>query len=57
MNETTMCDDIDADSWDALPRTIRVGDFCKHCEFMCPHGRQIISQHNKMLEFQGFNPI
>jgi len=52
MSDNIPCDDIEVISWESMPRTMRVGDFCNHCEFKYDHGKQLIFQHRKMQKFQ-----
>jgi len=56
MTQITLCDDIEAEAWEAMPRTIRVNEFCKHCGFQCSHGKKLIMGHNQMLISWGFKP-
>lgn len=48
--DTIPCDEIVRTSWDNMPVTMRVNDFCKHCEFKCEHGKELISHYkNKTI--------
>ena len=39
--ENIPCDDINLDSWNAMPMSLRIKDFCNHCEFKCEHGKEM----------------
>lgn len=41
------CDEITQDSWDFMPKSIRVIEFCNHCEFKCDNGKELIDFMNK----------
>ena len=47
LSHTTMCDEIELDSWKVMPISMRVKDFCNHCEFKCEHGKRLIQLNNK----------
>ena len=50
--DTTLCDDIELESWDAMPVSMRVKDFCSHCEFKCEHGKNLIVKNNLRIYSQ-----
>ena len=51
-NNTTMCDEIEAGAWRSIPVSMRVTDFCNHCEFKCDHGKELIKLNNERKEDQ-----
>lgn len=51
-NHTTICDEIELESWNNMPISMRVKDFCSHCEFKCEHGKELIKLNNIRKEEQ-----
>jgi hypothetical protein len=48
MSENVPCDDINIRSWNAMPISMRVKDFCRHCDFLCDHGKELIEELKKL---------
>lgn len=46
ISHTTKCDNIELISWNSMPISMRVKDFCSKCEFLCEQGKQLIQLNN-----------
>lgn len=52
-NNTVPCNEINMDSWKAMPKTMRVKDFCRYCEFKCSHGEILIMDVDDLPQCNG----